>query len=158
MARELIRKCGVVFALLAIGCSQPDAGGQGGDPQPAAQTPAPPKPPGSRLPECGDKAVMERFKACKEAASKFDGAACEAAGGNWGNQGLHQGCNCPTGQGGCPCAASSDCLGECLLTPGSRSCPKSVAEGSWRCSAHHDVVGCNCRLVAEDMMMAMCAD
>jgi hypothetical protein len=157
MPTSALRIC--CFALpIALCCATPVDDGQGGGPPPSALTRAPPKPSKTDLPACGNRAVMARFRACKEAASKLERAPCEAAGGIWGTTGLHNGCNCPTGQGGCPCTGPGDCLGVCLLHPGSRECPASPAEATWRCSSHHDVVGCNCRFIGEGMTMSMCAD
>lgn len=74
--------------------------------------------------------------------------ACEAAGGVWGRIGLHVGCQCPTGQGHCPCARKGDCLGACELRPDA---------GAW-CSAGHDVVGCYEYLDESGARQQVCAD
>jgi hypothetical protein len=153
-----------VLALpLALACSRPAAEGQGG-PEPFYVSPPqiaqPPfLPPKIEVPrECGDAAITARFAACKAAAGRMEQAACEAAGGTWGRIGLHEGCNCPTGQGGCQCARRGDCLAECVLDMGDRGCPESAAAGKWACSAYHDVVGCFCYLDDKGVMESICAD
>jgi hypothetical protein len=62
---------------------------------------------------CGDPALMALFPAC--AATK-DEASCTERGGTWRTLASSLGgtCVCPTGDGGCPCSSSSDCLGYCI--------------------------------------------
>jgi hypothetical protein len=133
----------LALCVLVASCSKP-----GGAPKPLRRDPL----------ECGDKAVMARFDACKAAAAKRQQAPCEAAGGTWGWIGLHVGCNCPTGQGGCPCTAARDCLAKCVYGEGGRQCSKPPAEGNWYCAPYHDVVGCHCSLNDDGKPSAMCID
>lgn len=149
----------VVLPLALASCAKPVDEGQGTGPQPFVLPQAPFLPPKADAPgECGDKAVIARFEACKAAAGKMAQAPCEVAGGTWGRIGLHEGCNCPTGQGDCPCKSAGDCFAECVLDPGSRGCPATAAEGNWRCTAYHDVVGCFCYLDDKGVMGSICVD
>jgi hypothetical protein len=101
---------------------------------------------------------MARFAACKAAAAKLRQGPCEAAGGKWGRIGLHEGCNCPTGQGKCPCTSARDCLAKCVLGEDSQHCPETVAEGKWYCAPNHDVVGCHCALDDDGQPSPICID
>jgi len=151
--------CRLALMIVAIGCSKPIEEGQGGGTGPFLQPQAPFLPPKVDVPHpCGDAAFQALFAACKAAAGKMEQVPCEAAGGTWGRIGLHEGCNCPTGQGDCPCARTGDCLAECVLDPGSRGCPETVTGGQWRCSAYHDVVGCFCYLGEDGAMGSICVD
>ena len=181
MAAGRVQTWGFALAALFAACSGPGAAGKGDDAKPKdpalpqvdaagmtsepaptqgddAKTVADPGDPEAKLPACGDREVMARFHECKEAASKYDQAACEAAGGHWGRIGLHGGCNCPTGQIGCACKQAGDCLGKCILVGGGRSCPEDPAKCTWLCSSHHDVVGCHCHMMSSGGTMAVCAD
>jgi hypothetical protein len=144
-------------AALALACSKPAVEGAAGGPEPFYKPEAPFVVPPPRAP-CGDAAIMARFAACKAAAGRHEQAACEAAGGTWGRIGLHEGCNCPTGQGDCRCARAGDCLSRCVLDPGSGRCPESAAQGNWRCAPYHDVVGCFCYLGEGGAPESICAD
>ena len=105
---------------------------------------------------CGDPAVKALFAACK---ATQDEASCTEQGGHWrmfegGTPG--GACVCPTGEGGCPCAASSDCLGFCTawLDPfDSSSCNRVT---SFTCTSTYvaERGGCWCR--PETPTMAVC--
>ena len=105
---------------------------------------------------CGDPAMKALFAAC---AATQDAASCSDRGGHWrvfgaGNPG--GACVCPTGEGGCPCYASSDCLGSCTawLDPfDSSSCDRVT---SFTCTSTHvaEASGCWCR--PEKPIMAVC--
>ena len=159
MRRYVHGTCGFALWLLLASCSKPSAEGQGDGPQPFLKPQAPFLPPKVDVPrECGDKAIMARFDACKAAAGKHEQAPCEAAGGTWGRIGLHEGCNCPTGQGGCPCKNAGDCLVKCVSYSNGRGCPETSAAGTWRCTEYHDVVGCHCFLDDHGSMGSICID
>jgi hypothetical protein len=136
-------RCSLMLCLLLACCSKP-----GDAPKPLRSEPR----------QCGDKAVMARFDACKAAAARLEQAPCEAAGGKWGRIGLHEGCNCPTGQGQCPCAAAHDCLAKCLLGEDTQRCPDTATDGKWYCAPYHDVVGCNCSLDDDGKPSPICID
>jgi len=158
--------CRLALMIVAIGCSKPVEEGQGGGPEPFLHQQAPflePQapflPPKVEVPStCGDPAIRARFEACKAAAGKHEQAPCEAAGGTWGRIGLHEGCDCPTGQGDCPCTRAEDCLAECVSYANGRGCPEAKAAGTWRCAAYHDVVGCHCFLDHKGEMGSICVD
>jgi len=155
--RALIRCC--LPLLLAVACSRPVDPGLADGPEPFLKPQAPFLPPKVDAPrECGDRAVMARFETCKAAAGKMEQAPCEAAGGVWGRIGLHVGCDCPTGQGDCPCASAGDCLAKCVSTSNGQGCPETKAAGAWRCTGFHDVVGCHCFLDDEGEMGSICVD
>ena len=59
---------------------------------------------------CGDPAVMERYADCTAADSE---AHCTALGGVSWNRDFPQPCVCPTGQEGCLCTRSTQCLASC---------------------------------------------
>jgi hypothetical protein len=98
---------------------------------------------------------MARFTACTQAAMKHEQGACEAAGGRWGQIGLHQGCNCPTGQAGCACTRAADCLSKCVAPTQGCADPGT---GTWQCAPYHDVVGCHCYRDAQGGVGSICID
>ncbi|MCK9462784.1 MAG: hypothetical protein M0R80_24445 [Proteobacteria bacterium] len=159
MTTRLVWPFLVVLPLALASCAKPVDEGQGTGPQPFVLPQAPFLPPKVDAPrECGDEAVRSRFEACKAAAGRHEQSACEAAGGTWGRIGLHEGCNCPTGQGGCPCKRLGDCLAECVSYTNGQGCPKTPAAGTWRCTEYHDVVGCHCFLDDNGEMDSICVD
>jgi hypothetical protein len=60
-------------------------------------------------PVCGEPG---KYASCKHG---LDQAACGAAGGTFGVDGLSKTpfCKCPTGDAGCPCNSQNDCEGAC---------------------------------------------
>jgi hypothetical protein len=91
---------------------------------------------------CGDPVIVGRFGDCVRSANE---AACLDAGGQWGRYQFsgREGCFCPTGQGGCPCASTDDCLSFCIASiPGDvDSCP-GVEKGL--CTDVSPTAGCFC--------------
>jgi hypothetical protein len=79
--------------------------------------------------ECGDPVVKASYVACRESK---DEATCSERGGTWeisyANTTKYT-CVCSTGEGGCPCTASSDCLGHC------RAWKDPFGSGAW-CQAN----------------------
>lgn len=104
-------------------------------------------------PACGDPATQRRFVTCRQAG---DAEACAAAGGRWGPFPYSQrpGCFCPTGQNGCPCAASTDCLGRCFAFA-SQSCAE-LRTGL--CSGEEPRAGCWCEFGPDGVAWALCDD
>jgi hypothetical protein len=105
------------------------------------------------VPACGDPKLMASFKSCQEATSQ---SACEGAGGKWTPIGLYPGplCLCPTGQEGCNCTRSSDCLGSCTAVMLKMwECPMTTGT----CTSTSPVVGCRCWF-HDGKPEGMCAD
>ena len=106
------------------------------------------------LPSCGDPKLMAAFAGCVGAQTR---SACEQAGGNWTPIGLYPEslCVCSTGQGGCSCKRSADCLGPCRAPmPSMWDC--SNAKGT--CAGHSPSVGCWCWFDDEGNAQGICAD
>jgi|GEM_PF-2591520 len=98
---------------------------------------------------CGDPQVESRWETCRSAA---DEAACQAEGGNWVVS--HQYCDCPTGQGGCPCTRRSQCHGACL---GDWDGECTQLQG--QCTSTALVLGCHCFFWDESgIPQAVCVD
>jgi hypothetical protein len=110
---------------------------------------------GSSLPACGDTKVMQRFSACMAAKSK---SACEQAGGSWTRVGLspEPGCSCPTGQDGCTCKRSTECLGSCT-TPMPKMWDCSHAKQG-TCASRSPLVGCRCWFGTDGKVQGICVD
>jgi hypothetical protein len=105
---------------------------------------------------CGDPEVLARYPACRAAD---DEASCLAAGGTWTRIGLSpvEACQCPTGQGGCPCDRRTDCLTACIApTTGGVFACDGVTVGS--CSPVGITVGCWCFFDAEGNVEGICVD
>lgn len=90
---------------------------------------------------CGDQEVMDRFPSCIAAETE---APCLAAGGVWTPIGirLEPECVCPTGQEGCACNRSTDCLGACSATLAGVPAECSTVQGV--CAGEAPIVGCRC--------------
>jgi hypothetical protein len=92
---------------------------------------------------CGDPAVKAAFASCR---ASTDAASCTERGGLWRAQdpGINSGtCVCPTGEDGCPCAASSDCLGHCAAWKDPfGGCGTA---GPFTCTSFGGILGCWCR-------------
>ena len=105
---------------------------------------------------CGDPEVMARYRDCTAA----EGAdACATLGGTWGPLGLSPDpfCQCPTGDGDCPCTKDSDCSTLCLAPTGAdgiNDC-SGLVEGT--CSAG-PTVGCWCRFDENGEVSSICID
>src|SRR5687768_4075503 len=70
--------------------------------------------------------------------------ACEAFDGNFvtGPNGLSPRCECPTGDGGCPCARSDQCQGLCVVPNATLdTCSKETTGVCWQFVETH---GCAC--------------
>ena len=93
---------------------------------------------------CGDPAVKALYASCR---ATQDSASCTDLGGVWRTVGAGPGgtCVCPTGEGGCPCMASSDCLGACSawMNPYDASSCNNVT--SFTCTSTGGDKGCWCR-------------
>jgi hypothetical protein len=86
------------------------------------------------------------YAACR---ASTDEATCSERGGNWRTYSdFVRTCVCPTSQGGRPCTASSDCLGDCSawMDPmqGNGAWCQKYAE-SYTCSSEGGKQGCWCR-------------
>lgn len=105
---------------------------------------------------CGDPEVAARLAECRAAD---DQAGCEGAGGSWGPVGLYPEpiCQCPTGQGACPCTRQTDCLSVCLAEPtsGVFGCD-GVVEG--HCSPVSMTLGCWCFFDEDGAVEGICID
>lgn len=87
-------------------------------------------------PACGDPQVESRWAACSVATTE---SACLAAGGTW-TLSFGSYCECPTGQGGCPCNKKSQCHGMCMAD----SSPDCTTQTQGHCSELTLVNGCQC--------------
>jgi len=100
---------------------------------------------------------MASFAACKASKSA---TTCKQNGGSWTTVGPSPEltCVCPTGQQGCACTRSTDCLGSCRATPspGTLYGCDGVTQGS--CSSHHPSVGCWCWFGKDGTVIGICAD
>jgi hypothetical protein len=97
--------------------------------------------------ECGEPVTKACYAACREST---DEASCSERGGTWRTKasGTGETCVCPTGEGGRPCTASSDCLGDCSawmdpMQGNGTWCQQNVT--SFTCSAEGGKQGCWCR-------------
>ncbi|MBX3024511.1 hypothetical protein KF840_06335 [bacterium] len=101
---------------------------------------------------CGDAAVADRYRDCVRSQSQ---AQCVGAGGEWGPYPFsgRLGCFCPTGQRGCACRASGDCLGFCISP---LSDCGAVREGL--CSDRSVVAGCFCTPFGDEGFIGLCVD
>lgn len=106
---------------------------------------------------CGDAAVAARFPPCMQT---HDQASCEQAGGTWGLIGLSHdpACQCPTGQGGCPCLAHADCLSDCIAPIGPGGIFDCAGVHAGTCSPVGDTVGCWCWLGSGGQVTPICKD
>jgi hypothetical protein len=105
---------------------------------------------------CGDVTVMMRYRLCLGADTETE---CVTAGGTWITfpfSGM-EGCQCPTGQEGCPCNRPSDCVARCYapLDGGFDSC-RLVDVGT--CSGQEPEAGCWCEFVDEGEAYPFCSD
>lgn len=92
--------------------------------------------------ECGDPVVKALYPSCR---ASTDAASCSAREGLWRSTGSNIGtCACPTGEGGCPCAASRDCLGHCVAWKDPFGSCDSTA-GPFTCTSFGGILGCWCR-------------
>lgn len=95
--------------------------------------------------ECGDPVAKASYAACRESN---DEATCSERGGSWDirySTLSEYTCVCPTGQGGCPCTASSDCLGHCSAWK------DPFGNGAW-CQANVTSYTCTARGGQSDCM------
>ena len=105
---------------------------------------------------CGDAAVRERYAQCRTSDTEDQ---CVAAGGQWGvyPYSRREGCFCRTGEGGCACTSSRECLGFCYGSgdPSADGC-RLVREGT--CSALEPQAGCRCELIGPGRAIGLCVD
>lgn len=104
---------------------------------------------------CNPALHREALERCLETR---DQAACESAGGSWERGGLlaefH--CFCTTGQSGCPCTESSQCLGNCAGPPSAiGDCP-TVHAGV--CEGTAPAFGCRCVALEPGRFTGFCSD
>jgi len=106
------------------------------------------------LPACGSQSTMARFASCIGSSNR---SACEQAGGSWHAIGLSDDpiCVCPTGQAGCSCDRSSDCLGACLAE---MSTMWDCSDARGTCSDVAPNVGCWCWFDDQGNASGICAD
>ena len=106
---------------------------------------------------CGDREALARWPACLAAE---DQESCEAAGGTWAIIGLapFYSCQCPTGQSGCVCDSSADCLAACTapFAGGEMWNCEGVVEGT--CSPGQITVGCHCFFFEDGTVEGLCVD
>lgn len=95
--------------------------------------------------ETGDPDPKALYALCRESP---DEATCSARGGKWRTySSFVKTCVCPTGEGGRPCTASSDCLGDCSawmdpMLGNGEWCQKNVT--GFTCSSEGGKQGCWC--------------
>jgi hypothetical protein len=95
----------------------------------------------------GDADLKARYTACRESKNE---TTCSERGGTWrmDMNNINGTCVCPTGEGGRPCTASSDCLGDCSVwmdpMQGSGTWCQKYAT-AYTCSAEGGKQGCRCR-------------
>jgi hypothetical protein len=125
---------------------------EGCGPSPTA-TPIPDPPTPSPTEACGDQETIGRFAACIAARTEPD---CVDAGGRWGPYPYSRrpGCFCETGQGGCPCSASGDCLGLCYADR-QNSCDDAERG---RCTDEVPKAGCFCLYQSNGQLSVLCID
>ena len=116
-------------------------------------TPDPPTPTPADV--CGDEAKVRQFAECIRTTTESD---CISADGRWGRYPYSQrpGCFCDTGQGGCPCSAPEDCLGDCYTSFGGQNDCDQVRRGT--CSGELPVGGCFCVFSSEGHADGLCID
>jgi hypothetical protein len=109
---------------------------------------------------CDAPELKARYEACRATA---DEQACKAAGGEWRSMGMlpTPTCVCPTGQDGCPCQSSEECLAGCYAPLRSSAQPqdrcKGVTEGL--CGADSSAGrGCICEFLRPGNVDGRCAD
>lgn len=105
---------------------------------------------------CGDPTVMAQYPTCRAAQ---DQTTCEDAGGSWTAIGLSPDplCVCPTGQAGCTCTRSTECLAPCRApTSGGVMECEGVTEGE--CAAHAPFAGCWCFFDENGTPSGICID
>jgi hypothetical protein len=93
---------------------------------------------------CGDATVKAKYASCM--ATK-DAQSCAGLGGTWRSPGGSAGqCVCPTGQDGCLCTKSSDCLAVCGA-PASQPVTSTTCNGvtNFACTSTGGGAGCWCR-------------
>lgn len=119
----------------------------------------PPEPtPTATPPACGDPVIAARFPECVRSSDETE---CVSAGGQWGPYPFSQelGCFCPTGQGGCPCSTTDDCLAFCTAPiPGDFGSCAQVEMGT--CGAMTPQAGCFCTpsFSGDANFIALCVD
>ncbi|MBI5477738.1 MAG: hypothetical protein HY906_02715 [Deltaproteobacteria bacterium] len=158
MGRRLVwTLAGVMVLAVWSGCGgERSASGDGGagdgqSPSYCDKTPA-------RDPSCDDPALKARYDACQVT---HDEADCTQAGGNWipGSDGGFGGiahCSCSTGQVGCPCCRSTDCISVCFdaYTP-INECEKATY---WHCMDRGPINPCFCTRGPTGELGGLCID
>lgn len=100
---------------------------------------------------CGDPQAESRWDACHSATTE---SACLVAGGTW-TLSFGYYCDCPTGQGGCPCNKKSQCHGMCM----GDSSTDCATQTQGHCSEQSLVLGCQCIFWDESgSAQAVCVD
>ena len=107
-------------------------------------------------PECGDPAVMALYGTCM---ASTDADACAALGGTWGLIGLstEPSCQCPTGDGECPCTEDADCTATCRAPTGDGGIDDCLGVTAGTC-APGPTVGCWCLFDTAGSASAICID
>lgn len=105
---------------------------------------------------CGDPNVIRLFARCQNTETETD---CVSAGGAWTTYPFSgmKGCLCPTGQGGCLCTASSDCVGRCFATSNARIDRCSTTHQG-TCSTQEPQAGCWCEFGERGHANGFCND
>lgn len=113
---------------------------------------------------CTDSATASRYHAC---VATTDELACTSAGGSWvaavwldhADAGVQYVCSCPTGQSGCPCASSADCLSGCADSAKQVLPSDSCADAELRCLPNNLPLGeCACRYWYAGKIEPVCLD
>ncbi|MBI5489930.1 MAG: hypothetical protein HY905_21520 [Deltaproteobacteria bacterium] len=98
---------------------------------------------------CGDPALMGAFPSCRASSTEDE---CAALGGSW----VFSFCECPTGQGGCHCTASRDCLSWCMAHASSQAECNALTVGTCL-EVDPYRIGCACEII-EGMGVIVCDD
>jgi hypothetical protein len=108
---------------------------------------------GTCVPEAGECGDIEAWSDCHAAKTE---AACVAAGGSWGPQGLLgiPQCLCKTGDGGCPCTSSDDCFNLCVVPWDAEPGPGLVGH----CYEYTPSFGCFNILMGDGDPVGLCID
>jgi hypothetical protein len=120
-------------------------------------TPTPTSTPATTPTLCGDPSLTQRFALCQAAETEVD---CVTAGGRWDRYPFSGilGCFCSTGQGGCRCTRSSDCVGTCFAPLWNGSLNGCGTTHAGHCTTEEPHAGCWCVFEEDGRSFGLCID